>query len=200
MSFVGANVPRSDGMAKAAGQTIYSVDYEEPGTLFGKILRSPVGAGTIVRLDTTRARAMPGIRAIVTAADVPPVLAGWIIRDTPMFASSVVRYIGEPIAAVAADTLDQARHALDAIELEIEPTRPAGTITEAISPGAPLLHPNLKSYVLAIGEAGSYPRYGNIAAEFCFAGRSAAGRSGIREGSPGYYRRIDNTASVSGLP
>jgi CO/xanthine dehydrogenase Mo-binding subunit len=165
MSFVGANVPRSDGMAKAAGETIYSVDYEEPGTLFGKILRSPVAAGTIVRLDTTRARAMPGVRAIVTAADVPPVLAGWIIRDTPMFASAVVRYIGEPIAAVAADTLDQARRALDAIKLEIEPTRPAGTITEAISPGAPLLHPDLKSYVLSLGEAASYPRYGNIAAE-----------------------------------
>ena len=70
-----------------------------------------------MRLDTSRARAMPGVRAVVTASDVPSVLAGWIIRDTPMFASKVVRYIGEPIAAVAADTLDEARRALDAIEL-----------------------------------------------------------------------------------
>lgn len=165
MSFVGTSVPRTDGMAKAAGETIYSIDYEEAGTLFGKILRSPVAAGRIVRVDTTRARAMPGVRAIVTAADVPPVLAGWVIRDTPMFASTMVRYIGEPIAAVAADTLDQARRARDAIELEIDPIQPVGTIAAAIAPGAPLLHPDLRSYALAIGEEASYPRYGNIAAE-----------------------------------
>jgi CO/xanthine dehydrogenase Mo-binding subunit len=165
MTSVGQSIPRSDGMAKAGGETIYSIDYEEAGTLFGKILRSPVGAGRIVRLDTGRARAMPGVRAVVTASDVPPVLAGWIIRDTPMFASKAVRYIGEPIAAVAADTLDEARRALDAIELDIEPTRAVGTVAAAIAPDAPLLHPDLKSYVLAIGEAASYPRYGNIAAE-----------------------------------
>ena len=107
MTSVGQSIPRSDGMAKAGGETIYSIDYEEAGTLFGKILRSPVAAGRIMRLDTSRARAMPGVRAVVTASDVPSVLAGWIIRDTPMFASKVVRYIGEPIAAVAADTLDE---------------------------------------------------------------------------------------------
>jgi CO/xanthine dehydrogenase Mo-binding subunit len=165
MKSVGVSIPRSDGPAKASGETIFSVDYQEAGTLFGKILRAPVAAGRIVRLDISRARAMPGVRAVITAADVPPMLGGWIIRDTPMFASDVVRYIGEPIAAVAADTLDEARRALDVIDLEIEATRPVGTIAAAIAQDAPILHPNLKSYALTLGEAGSYPRYGNIAAE-----------------------------------
>jgi CO/xanthine dehydrogenase Mo-binding subunit len=174
MSVVGASIPRSDGMAKAAGEVVFSIDYEEAGTLVGKILRAPVAAGRIVRLDVSRARAMPGVRAVVTAGDVPPVLAGWIIRDTPMFASTVVRYIGEPIAAVAADTLDQALRARDAIELEIEPIKAVGTIAAAIAPGAPLLHPDLRSYALAIGEEASYPRYGNIAAESATLGDPAA--------------------------
>ena len=83
-----------------------------------------------------------------------------------MFASDVVRYIGEPVAAVAADSLGEALAALAAIDLEITPIAAACTIEAAIAQGAPLIHPQMKSYQLtAGGEGGDYPRYGNIAAE-----------------------------------
>ncbi|GJE29662.1 xanthine dehydrogenase family protein molybdopterin-binding subunit [Methylobacterium organophilum] len=156
---------RPDAFGKVAGETIYAADYAEPGMLHGVLLRAPVAAGRIVRLDLGRARGMPGVRAVVSAADVPPVLAGWIIRDTPMFASDVVRYIGEPIAAVAADTLDQARRAVDAILLEIEPVPVLASMESALAEGAGPIHPDLSRYVLADQEGTPYPRYGNVAAE-----------------------------------
>src|ERR1700691_1871944 len=121
---VGVSHPRQDGPAQVNGQTIFSFDFAEPGTLCGKILRSKVASGRIVRLNVDKARKMPGVRGLVTASDVPDVLAGWIIRDTPMFARDRIRYVGEPIAAIAADTLDEARRALDVIEVEIEQTTP----------------------------------------------------------------------------
>src|ERR1700734_4399961 len=108
MTSVGVSHPRPDGLAKGSGETVFAFDYEESGMLHGRLLRSPVPAGCIVRVDTKKAQAMPGVRAVVTAKDVPAVLAGWVLRDTPMFASKLVRYVGEPIAGVAADTLDQA--------------------------------------------------------------------------------------------
>jgi CO/xanthine dehydrogenase Mo-binding subunit len=166
MTSVGVSHPRPDGLAKASGETVFAFDYEESGMLHGRLLRSPVPAGRIVRVDTKKAQAMPGVRAVVTAKDVPAVLAGWVLRDTPMFASKVVRYVGEPIAGVAADTLDQALCAVEAIELEIESTPAACSILDAIADGAPIIHPDVKSYQLSSGgEGGDYPRYGNIAAE-----------------------------------
>lgn len=174
MKIIGTPISRPDADAKVSGETIYAFDYDEPGTLVGKILRSTVPSGRIVLLDIAKAKEIPGVRAVLTAADMPPVLGGQIIRDTPMFASSVVRYAGEPIAAVAADSRDAALRALDAIIVEIEPTRSACTIDQAIADGAPLLHPDQKSYRMASGgEGGDYPRYGNIAAETASVGSDA---------------------------
>ena len=163
MSAIGASVARSDGPAKVRGEVIYAYDYEEAGTLHGALLRSPVAAGRIVRLDVSKAATMPGVRAVISAADVPNVLAGWSMRDTPLFARDVVRYVGEPVAAVAADTLDEARAAADAIALEIEETLAAWDIEAAIAPDAPLVHPDWQSYEPASGA--DFPRRGNIAAE-----------------------------------
>ena len=95
---------------------------------------------------------MPGVRAVLTSADVPDTLAGWSIRDTPLFARDVVRYIGEPVAAVAADTLSQARAAVDAVELEIEEYAPLVDMRDAIAPDARFIHPDL-----AIVRAGGGP-------------------------------------------
>jgi CO/xanthine dehydrogenase Mo-binding subunit len=163
MSAIGASVARADGPAKVRGETIYTFDYDEPGSIRGALLRSPSAAGRIVRLDPSKANAMPGVRAVITAADVPNTLAGWSMRDTPLFARDAVRYVGEPIAAVAADTLDQARAAIDAIELEIEETKALCDIQSAIAPDAPLIHPDWQSYEPAMGA--DFPRKGNIAAE-----------------------------------
>ena len=89
--------------------------------LHGALLRSPVAAGRIVRIDTAAAAAMPGVRAILTAADVPVVTAGVLIADQPVLARDVVRYAGEPLAAVAADTPAQAARAAQAITVALEP-------------------------------------------------------------------------------
>ena len=120
---VGESVARSDGHAKVTGQARYAIDVEEARLLHAKILRSPVASARIVRLDTARTAALPGVAAIVTAADAPAI-AGWVVKDAPLCAASVVRYAGEPIAAVAAETPAQARAAAAAIELELEPLRP----------------------------------------------------------------------------
>lgn len=174
MNAIGLGLPRPDAHAKVGGETVFSFDYAEPGTLVGKILRSKVPAGRIIRVDVSKARGLPGVRAVIAATDTPDVLGGWIIRDTPMFARDVVRYVGEPIAAVAADSVECALRALDAIIVEIEPTPAICTIQDAIAPGAPLIHPDFKSYRMASGgEGGEYPRYGNIAAESVTLGTDA---------------------------
>ena len=143
MTVIGQRVPRSDGLAKARGESIYGADYAEPGMIWGALRRSPVSAGRIARLDTARAAAMPGVRAVVTAADAPDVYGGWVLCDQRLFASDVVRYEGEPIAAVAADTLEQARAGAAALDIGIEPMPAVVDIIEAVAPGAPLVHPRL---------------------------------------------------------
>lgn len=160
---VGQRIPRSDGIAKARGEAIYGVDYAEPGMIFGALLRSPMSSGRILRLDTAAAAAMPGVRAILTHTDVPDVFAGWVLRDQRLYAGDVVRYEGEPIAAVAADTLAQARAAVAAIELEIDPMPAVVDLRAALEPGSPVVHPDWASYTPTTGP--DYPRDGNLAVE-----------------------------------
>ena len=109
MSHIGGPAIRSDAWSKVNGETVYAYDYKEAGMLYGVLVRSPYAAGKLLRCDLGKARAMAGVRAAIAAADVPAVLAGWSMRDTPLFAREGVRYIGEPIAAVAADSLAEAR-------------------------------------------------------------------------------------------
>ncbi len=142
---IGARFPRADGRAKVTGSATYCLDRELPRMLHARLLRSPVASGRIIRLDTSRATALPEVRAVVTAADTGA-LSGMFIKDQPLLADEVVRYIGEPVAAVAADTVEAADSALAAIELEIEPT-PAVTEPEAaFAEGAPLVHADWRSY------------------------------------------------------
>lgn len=146
MSVVGKSVRRADGEAKVRGSAVYGMDYVEPGMLHARLLRSPIPAGRIVRLDTAKAAAMPGVRAIATAVDAPG-LSGWVLKDQRLMAVEEVRYVGEPVAAVAADTVAQAQAAVDAIELELEPLEPILTVEQALADGARLIHPDCESYV-----------------------------------------------------
>jgi CO/xanthine dehydrogenase Mo-binding subunit len=146
---IGRSVRRADGEAKVTGAATYCLDRELPRMLHAKLLRSPVAAGRIVRLDTSAARALPGVRAVVTAAAAPQ-RGGMFIKDQPLFADGVVRYIGEPVAAVAADTLAAARAARDAIELEIDPVPGATDLSRAIADDAPLVHEDWASYESAL--------------------------------------------------
>ncbi|OHV83857.1 xanthine dehydrogenase family protein molybdopterin-binding subunit [Ensifer sp. LCM 4579] len=155
------NLPRRDAPDKLRGRTKYTNDRMDATTLHAALLRSPEPAGRIVRLDVSGALKCPGVRAVAMAADAPG-LFGIGIADHPLFASDTVRYIGEPIAAIAADTLEQAHAAVAAIELEIEPAVPVLTMEEALAPGARLVHENWRHYEILF-EGGS--RRGNIAWE-----------------------------------
>jgi CO/xanthine dehydrogenase Mo-binding subunit len=157
---IGRSIRRADGASKVRGEAVYGVDYEEPRQLYGRILRSPVPCGHITRLDLKRAREMPGVRAIVTGKDTPH-RVGFVVKDQSLMARDVVRFAGEAVAAVAAETIEQAEAAIEAIELEIQPHNGVFDIESALSPGAPLVHPGFDSYEVMIeGE-----RSGNVAWE-----------------------------------
>ncbi len=155
------NFARRDAADKLRGRTRYTIDRYLPGMLHAAILRAGVPSGRIARLDITKAARMPGVRAIVTAADAPGMI-GIGIADHPLFARDVIRYDGEPIAAIAADTLMQARAALAAIDVEIEPLPVVLTMADALAPDAPLVHPDWRNYEVLL-EGGA--RGGNVAWE-----------------------------------
>ncbi len=155
------NFPRRDAQDKLTGRTRYTIDTGGSEVIHAALLRAEVASARIVRLNVEPARRMPGVRAIATHADAPG-LYGIGIADHPLLASDIIRYHGEPIAAVAADTLDQARAALAAIELELAPLPAVLTMADALAADAPLVHPDWKSYeLLAEGSL----RDGNIAWE-----------------------------------
>ena len=160
MTAVGLSDPRSDAYAKVRGLATYGVDYREAGMLHARLLRSPVAAGRIRRLDVTKARSSPGVHAVVAAAEAPRHRNGLVLLDTPFFAGDMVLYEGEPIAMVVADTPRQANSAIRTIGLDIEEMEPVSNVVEALSPGARLLHPDLESYRVIPG-IGSWPKEGN---------------------------------------
>lgn len=153
--------PRRDAADKLRGRTKYTVDMAGQEVLHAVLVRSGVAAGQIARLDLEAARAMPGVRAVATAADAPG-LHGLGIADHPIFARDTVRYHGEPLAAIAADTLAQAQDAATKVIIEIEPTAPILTMAEALAPGARDIHPGWQDYEVLVPGA---HRGGNVAWE-----------------------------------
>lgn len=126
---IGARQQRYDGMAHVTGRSRYVDDVSIPGMLWCKVLRSPVDSAQIVRLDTTHAKQLPGVQAVATHVDVPrnvvgPLEDSGVPPDEPLLAEHEVRWRGQPIAAVAAETEAIARHAVDLIELDLA-ERPA---------------------------------------------------------------------------
>ena len=99
---VGKGITRIDADVRVTGKAIFGDDVQLPGLLHGKVLRSPHGHARIIRIDTSKAESLPGVKAVVTAKDAPEALAGGVIKDRPIFARDKVRYMVEPIAAVAA--------------------------------------------------------------------------------------------------
>ncbi|MCP1837102.1 CO/xanthine dehydrogenase Mo-binding subunit [Bradyrhizobium sp. USDA 4524] len=152
---------RRDAADKLRGRTRYTIDRYLPGMLHAAVLRAGVPSGRIIRLDTSRAARMPGVRAIVTAEDAPGMI-GIGIADHPLFARDVIRYDGEPLAAVAAVTLAQAQAALAAIDVEIEQLPAVLTMAQALAPDARLVHPDWRGYEVLV-EGGA--RAGNVAWE-----------------------------------
>jgi CO/xanthine dehydrogenase Mo-binding subunit len=133
--------PRVDAAAKVLGAARYAADLTRPGMLIGKVLRSPIAHGEIASIDTSAALRLPGVRAVLTANDLPTdVRVGRAIRDMPVLARGRVRFIGEKVAAVAADTAEIAEAAVDLIRVEYRELPAVYDPLDAIQPGAPLLH------------------------------------------------------------
>ena len=138
---IGASAVRPDGVAKTKGAFAFTSDLFAEGLLWGRTLRSPHASARIRSVDTEAARAIPGVAAVVTALDVPGLPTyGLDEADQPVFAIDVVRYAGEPIAAVAADHPETARRALEAIVVHYEVTDGVYDPEEAFD--APPIHPN----------------------------------------------------------
>src|SRR5688572_24363779 len=122
--FVGIPTPRVEGELKVSGQAKYAVDITVPGMVWGKLLRSPIASGKIKRIDTSKAEALPGVRAVVIGADCAGLKIGRRLYDMPILADGEVRFIGEKVAAVAADDELIAEEALNLIAVEYEETAP----------------------------------------------------------------------------
>jgi xanthine dehydrogenase D subunit len=140
---LGDSPPRPDGVAKVQGSFAFSGDLSADGFLWGATLRSPHPSARIVRIDISPAWRIDGVAAIVTAEDVPgKATYGLISSDQPVFASDVVRYVGEPIAAVAADHPETCRRALEAIVVEYEVSEPLTDPERAIDGSHRPIHPS----------------------------------------------------------
>ncbi len=151
LRLVGQPVVRHDARDKVQAATAYAADWAMPGMLHAAVLRSPHPSARITRLDTSRAAAMPGVAAVLTAKDVP---RNTLSTDVPgqtttvgplratlyVLADGRVRHQGEPVALVAAETLAQARAAVEAIEVDYEPLPGVFSPEAALAPGAPLVH------------------------------------------------------------
>ena len=141
MKAVGARLPRYDGIAHVTGRTQYVDDVRVHGTLWCKALRSPHHSALILSIDTSKARAIPGVHAIVTHEDVPHNVYGHlealgVPADEPLLAESDVRWKGQPIAAVAAVSEEVAQAAVEAIEVTYEEREPILDIRTAADPDA----------------------------------------------------------------
>jgi 4-hydroxybenzoyl-CoA reductase subunit alpha len=147
LSYVGKSVPRKDGVEKATGRALYTVDMVLPGMLWGKILRSPYPHARILNIDTSRAERLPGVKVVITGKDTLGIKHGFV--ETPRYppdqyplAMDRVRYIGEEVAAVAAIDEYVAEEALDLIQVDYEELPGVFDAEEAMKPEAPEIHPS----------------------------------------------------------
>ena len=139
--FIGKNVRRIDTPSKVSGRLKYAGDMTMPGMLHVQVLRSPHAHARIVSIDTSAAEAMDGVAGVITSADVPGEDGfGVFVNDQPVMAQDRVRYVGEAIAAVAAEDPLTARRALTSIKVVYEPLPAVFDPDEAMRPGAPVLH------------------------------------------------------------
>jgi CO/xanthine dehydrogenase Mo-binding subunit len=145
-SVIGASVGQIEGPDKVTGRSKYAGDVTLPGMLWGRILRSPIPHGRIKSIDASKAWSVPGVKAVITGQDVPGHYIGKILRDMPVLCWDGVRYVGDRVAAVAAETPEAAEEALSLIEVEYEALPAVFDPLEALQPHAPLLHDDVSAY------------------------------------------------------
>ena len=148
---VGKPLRRVDALGKTTGATVYAGDFTMPNMLHAKVFRSSESSALIKHLDVSKARALPGVACVLTAEDLPdarlvtdmPGQTGQKRRtgsDAPVLAKDRVRFAGEPIALIGAETLGTAERAIELIEIEYEPLPGVFDPLEAMEPGAPVVY------------------------------------------------------------
>lgn len=139
--YIGANVRRLDAPGKVSGALKYAGDMTMPGMLHLQVLRSPHPHAIIESIDTSEAEAMEGVEGVITAADVPGEDGfGVFVHDQPVMARGKVRYVGEAVAAVAAEDIVAAKRALSKIKVAYKPLPAVFDAFAAMKPGAPVIH------------------------------------------------------------
>ena len=173
--WVGKRTIRPDGVDKVTGRAAYGADYSMPGMLYGKVLRSPYAHARIVKIDTSKAEALSGVKAVITAADWPEIPPQGATKGTApvnfrhlsdnLMARRKVLYDGHAVAAVAATSAQVAKRAAKLIDVEYEVLLHVIDPVEAAADGAPLLHEDL--FTNGLEEKPSTPS--NVANRFKFA-------------------------------
>ncbi len=146
LKVVGAAVPRVEARDKVSGRTVYAADVHPPGTLWAKILRSPHPHARIRSIDVARARQVRGVEAVLTGREIEGYLIGKQIRDMPVLCWDRVRFVGDRVAAVAAQSIDAAEEAAGLIDVDYEVLPAVFDPIEAMQPGAPRLHDDVTAY------------------------------------------------------
>jgi CO/xanthine dehydrogenase Mo-binding subunit len=143
---IGRFTSRTESYGKTTGSAEYTPDIDLPGMLWAKVLRSPVPHAIITRIDTSKAAALPGVHAVVTGDDVAGVRYGRRYRDLNVLSDGHIRFIGDRIAAVAAETKEIAEAAIDLIEVEYDELPGVFDPFAASEANAPLVHPDVNTY------------------------------------------------------
>ena len=146
LKVVGAAVPRAEGSDKVSGRTLYAADVNLPGTLWAKILRSPHPHARILNIDVSKAQRIRGVKAILTGSQVQGHLIGKQIRDMPVLCWDRVRFVGDRVAAVAAESVDAAQEAVNVIDVDYESLAAVFDPLEAMQLSAPRLHDDVTVY------------------------------------------------------
>jgi CO/xanthine dehydrogenase Mo-binding subunit len=161
---VGRSQPRRDAREKLRGEAEFAGDIVVPRMLHGKVLRSPIAHGRIVSIDTSAAERVPGVVSVLTGADLRDIdpYYGHAIKDRPIVAIDKVRFHGEQVAAVAAETVGAAAAAVEAIDVEYEELPVVAGVEDALADGAPLVtdRPTKPGLFHGLGELP--PRDGNV--------------------------------------
>jgi carbon-monoxide dehydrogenase large subunit len=143
---IGASLPRNDVYEKVTGTAVFTDDMQFGSKLlYARVKRSPYPHALVKKVDVSKAKALPGVKAVITGADFPNKI-GLYLKDKTILATDRVRFIGEGVAAVAAVSNEIAMKALDLIDVEYEELEPVFDAVYGASKEAPLLHPNLADY------------------------------------------------------
>ena len=193
LASVGQAIPQVTAREKVLGRAQYVADIKLPGMLHAKILRSPYAHARILRIDSSAALALPGVKAVVTGADTPARLWGVAHKQQRILAAGKVRFVGEEVAAVVAVDEDTARDALDLIHVEYEELTPQVDPETALAQGSPEVHAGTGNLADEINIA-----RGDIDAGFAQADIVHEATYQLHSQYPGYMEPMGTVAEVDG--